>query len=144
MSRRKSGLPRFLKGIGFKQVNERWSWGAVDHDRQLVVLFVWADQLLNHEGGRYVEIQNSPDKYREDSRLGRNEREEHIGFLRDGYAGYLVMQTAVDPKASPRIRESYSDRLSTVGKVLELDSGRRLIEITGKVEAKELTPDKEG
>ncbi len=36
MSRRKTGLPRFLKGIGFKQVNERWSWGAVDHDRKQV------------------------------------------------------------------------------------------------------------
>ena len=137
----KEGLPRFLAGMGFKQVNQRWSWGASDDERQIVMLFVWTDQILNHDGKRYVEIQRSPEKQiKADDRHGRTEREKHIKLIRSGYTCYLVMQKAKDPKASPREREWYSERLSTAGEIIELENGRRMIEITGKVEADELRP----
>ena len=138
---RKSGLPRFLTSMGLKLVNVRWSWGAVDHDRKLIVLLVWTDQILNRDGKRFVEIQRSPEKQIEaDDRHGRTEREQHIELIREGYGCYLIMQKAYDPKASPREREWYSERLSIAGEIIELENGRRMIEITGKVEADELRP----
>ena len=112
-----------------------------DDTRRIVVLFVWLDQTLNQGGKRFVEIQRSPEKQiKADDRHGRTEREQHIELIREGYDCYLIMQKAHDPKASPREREWYSERLSIAGEIIELDNGRRMIEITGKVEADELRP----
>jgi len=139
---RRDGFPRFLARLGFEIKNIRWSWGVRDDTRRIVLLFVWLDQLLNQDGKRYVEIQRSPSKQIEaDDRHGRTEREEHIELVRDqGYQCYLVMQRAKDAKASPRERDWYSERLSIAGEIIELENGRRMIEITGKVEADELRP----
>lgn len=134
-----TSIPKALEKIGYKLVNDRWSWGAVDRERKSIVLLVWQDQIINREGKRYVEIQRSKEKQiAADDRLGRSERDEHIELLRSGYAGLLVLQMAKDPNASPRTRKEWSDRLSIAGEIIELENGRRMIEITGKVEMRDL------
>lgn len=137
---RKTGFPGFVRGLGLEIKNNRWSWGARDDDRRIVVLFVWTDQILQRDGKRFVEVQRSPEKQIEaDDRHGRTQRERHIKLIRDdGYTCYLVMQHAKDPTASPREREWYSERLSIAGEIIELENGRRMIEISGKIDADEL------
>lgn len=117
-------------------VNHLWSGGGVNEDRKSVVLLVWQDNVVLHDDRWFVEILQSPEKTNAaDDKNGRNERERHIKLIEDGYDCFLIMQIAVDSKASPRSRASFQDRdLRIGGEIITGENGRRMIEMVGRIE----------
>jgi len=60
----------------------------------------------------------------------------------EGYDCFLINQIAVDPKASPRSRHGFQDRsLFKAGQIIEIENGRRVIEVVGRLDVHEFLRD---
>jgi hypothetical protein len=124
-------LTRFFERLGAPLANSRWSWGARRQSDGAVVLKVWDDLRIDHEGRPYVLIRRLSDHPKDSRNLGYRERLRHVETVRGGAACYLVLCTARDVNADPRRIDRFDDEHLFVGGEL-LDRGRELwIEIKG-------------
>ncbi len=139
-----SGIKAHMEKLRHPMKNHVNCWGGQNDEQRSVVLLIWQDQFLTVDGKRYVEIQRSPEKQIEaDDRVGRSDRERHIRLVKDeGYDCFLINQIAVDPKASPRSRHGFQDRsLFKAGQIIEIENGRRVIEVVGRLDVHEFLRD---
>ena len=77
--------------------NPQWSWGS-ENDKA-VFLRVWQHEIRD---GKAI-VRNIPLK----KSAGSTEREKHLGALREGKSGYVIMLKSKDPLAEKNVIESY-------------------------------------
>lgn len=119
-------------------VNWRWSWGALRPSDGALFLRVWGDEHIWRDKVRYYRItahdvfKNKPDD------RGWNERLRHLDLLREPHRTaptYLVICTAKDTKADPRVIADYDKSSLFVGGSVIQENGDWWIAASGRIEA---------
>ena len=116
--------------LGAPLLNTRWSWGAISPSTGHVYLRVWADEFRTVQGRRCVRVMypSSPSRS-----PGYSERQRHLRLIRKGAKAFGVIQTAVDPAASPRRIESFdAAELMVGGELSEKPDGFIWLEDAGR------------
>ena len=115
----KPTISQHFVNLGAPLRNVLNSWGAVSADGA-VILRVWADERRQF-GSRWFRVLANPAW---NTSVGYPERLSHIDSIRAGSKGYMVVLTAVDPKAQPRkIGHFNPDVFIPIGEVLTTPDG---------------------
>lgn len=94
-------LSQFFKAIGAPLKNNRWSWGALSHDRRSIFLRIYDDEIRKFDGKQYVQV-TAFEKFALTSNLGWNERLDHLKKVKAGKSVYLISCVAKDVTQTPR------------------------------------------
>lgn len=128
-------ISTFMKMIGAKQVNDRWSWGAERRDGS-VVLKVWAEEIRKLDDEHYFLV----DVDGIDDRLGRKERIRHLNKIRAGAKCYLVLCRRDKQKSTEShwVTKSFTkDAVYVGGEFCKINDGT-YIKLDGKVRPSQL------
>ena len=119
----------FEHHLGAPLCNKRWSWGAISPSGH-VYLRVWDDEFQTVQGRHHVRVMYPSGPSRSH---GYSERQGHLQMIQEGAKAFGVIQTAVDPEASPRRIKSFdATELMVGGKLLENSDGFMWLEDTGR------------
>ena len=127
--KQKSKSHFFEHSLGAPFRNNRWSWGAISPSTGHVYLAVWKDDLRKVKGRPCVRVLdvNNPSRSH-----GYPERERHIQHIQAGAKAFGVIQTAVDPTASPRKTKLFNKKRSWLvvrfSKLMALSGSKMLID----------------
>jgi len=102
----------FCAYLGCPLVNSRWSWSALSADGRRAVFTVWSDEVRDRKYVLHPVSERRPGVPEEaDSRLGALEVERIAAAVAadPSIEAFGILSIAKDPKATPRVRESYDD-----------------------------------
>ena len=100
--------------LGATFSNVRWGWDATRRDGT-VIFIAWEDEVVLRPDGALLECRLVKSLAVQAKELGAHERVRHLhDLLASGAAGYVVLATAKDPKATPRAIARMDERLYTV------------------------------
>lgn len=107
-------ITEFFESLGAPLHNVRRSWGSVRKSDKTVILRVWRDRVIEHNGRSYVCILNRS-KHRRAGDFYYLERLDHIRRIKAGAPCLLVFCVAVDCDAQSRTIASF-DSVPVVGR----------------------------
>lgn len=108
----------FKSRLGVKLKNDRWSWGASNHDTRQVFLRVWDDDFKTIDDVEHIRILGKD--YWVGQSPGFPERQRHIKELRKGAEGYGVLCTPRDLDDTRRIKTFNQEVLLRFGKIIDI------------------------
>jgi hypothetical protein len=136
----------FTEVLGANLRNTRWSWGAVDPMANRVYLRVWADDIRDTDGDKWVQVgSRTPRRQTARSSAGFKERHRHLELIRRGAEGFGVVCTAQDPDTEGirAIAHFNSDELLRLGPLQE-QAGRIYARVEGRIPIVELVRQRTG